>query len=133
MSKARILIVDDDEAVRESLHDELVGEYEVETAAGGREALERLAHASYDVVISDLRMPEVNGVEVLDRAHGLHPEAVRILLTGCLDDQARQATLRADAPFVHEAPASGGARFVARLPLATRPGRGTPSTSPAGA
>jgi len=99
LKRARILIVDDDEAVRESLHDELVDEYEVETAAGGREAIERLVRGVYDVVISDLRMPDVGGVEVLERARGLHPEAVRILLTGFLDEDARQATLREDAPF----------------------------------
>ncbi len=97
--RQRILIVDDDQDVRESLHDELVGEYDVETAAGGREALDRLGRQAYDVVISDLRMPDIGGVEVLERAHCLQPEAVRVLLTGFLDEDARLATLRDDAPF----------------------------------
>jgi signal transduction histidine kinase len=119
-ARARILIVDDDENVRESLHDELASPYEVETAAGGREALERLAQRVYDVVISDLRMPDVSGVEVLEKVRGLNPDAVRILLTGFLDEDAHAATLRDDAPFKIGKPWHGSVEVTLKRALEHR-------------
>jgi signal transduction histidine kinase len=119
-SKARILIVDDDEAVRESLHDELAAVYEVDTASGGREALERLTQRVYDVVISDLRMPDVGGVEVLERVRGACPDAVRILLTGFLDEEAHAATLREDAPFKIGKPWHGSVEVTLKRALEHR-------------
>ena len=99
MKYNKILVVDDDDDVRESLVDELCGQYSVEAAASGSEALEILKTERYDAVISDLRMPEVGGIEVLESAKAHDPEVVRILLTGYLDEDARRATLEPDAPF----------------------------------
>ncbi|RMH36239.1 MAG: hybrid sensor histidine kinase/response regulator [Deltaproteobacteria bacterium] len=99
MQRQRILIVDDDEVVRESLVDELGDLFAVDAAASGEEAVEKLARTQYDAVISDLRMPGMDGIEVLDRAKELNPDVIRILLTGYLDDKARVATTRPDAPF----------------------------------
>lgn len=99
MSKIRILIVDDDDDVRESLEDELCNTYEIDSAASGREALARLGESGYDAIISDLRMPDLDGIQVLEAARRRDPEMVRILLTGYLDDNARRATLEPGAPF----------------------------------
>ena len=95
----RVLIVDDDDAVRDALLDELSGSYEVTAAASGLEALDLIARAPYDAVVSDLRMPDVSGLDVLEFAHGRDPEVIRLLLTGHLDEQAQRRTLVEGAPF----------------------------------
>ncbi len=97
--RERILIVDDDDDVREALIDELCTLYEVEAAPSGEDAIQRLREGDFDAVISDLRMPGMDGVQVLEHVHKESPETVRILLTGYLDEQAREATLKPDAPF----------------------------------
>jgi C4-dicarboxylate-specific signal transduction histidine kinase/FixJ family two-component response regulator len=99
MNSARILIVDDDDHVREALVDELSDMYQVEAVASGREAFDALALKRYDVVISDLKMPDHDGIEVLDFAREHQEDAVRVLLTGYLDERAQRALLRPDAPF----------------------------------
>ncbi len=99
MVKSKILIVDDDDDVRDSLFDELCGNYDVEAVASGEAAMELFASRNYDAVISDLRMPGKSGIEVLEAARDASPEVIRILLTGYLDSDAHRATLQPDAPF----------------------------------
>jgi DNA-binding response OmpR family regulator len=86
--KGSILIVDDDRAARHTLADFLrrEGHQSVE-AASGPEALERLASQRFDLVILDLKMPEMDGTEVLQAARPLAPDTVFIILTayGTLD------------------------------------------------
>lgn len=67
---ARVLVVDDEKTLRHTLSGLLqrVG-YEAETATSGKEALHYLAKHSYDVVLLDLKMPEMDGTEVLKRTH----------------------------------------------------------------
>lgn len=94
-----ILIVDDDDDVRAALVDELARDYRVEAAACAEEAFAALAARTYDVVISDLKMPDHDGIEVLDFARDQDPEIIRILLTGYVDERAHRALLKPDAPF----------------------------------
>ncbi|HEY4243324.1 MAG TPA: hybrid sensor histidine kinase/response regulator [Kofleriaceae bacterium] len=96
---ARILVVDDDDHVREALVDELSPRYTVEAVGSGLEAMDRLALHPYDVVISDLKMPDRDGIEVLEFARTQQADAVRVLLTGYLDERAHQALLSPDAPY----------------------------------
>jgi len=100
MKTARILIVDDDDHVRDALVDELSPTYTVEAVGSGTEAFDALATQQYDVVISDLKMPDHDGIEVLEfaREHQ-RPDAVRVLLTGYLDERAQRALMRPDAPY----------------------------------
>lgn len=84
MKTARILVVDDDDHVREALVDELSESYRVEAVASGTEAIDVLAHRQYDVVISDLKMPDLDGLEVLEFARKHQRDVVRVLLTGYL-------------------------------------------------
>lgn len=66
--KGRILVADDDLAIRVLVKAVLKrARYDVDTASNGREALEKVAAAHYDVVVLDLMMPEVSGFEVLER------------------------------------------------------------------
>ncbi len=100
MKTARILIVDDDDHVRDALVDELGSTYTVEAVGSGTEAFDALATQQYDVVISDLKMPDHDGIEVLEfaREHQ-RPDSVRVLLTGYLDERAQRALMSPDAPY----------------------------------
>ena len=72
--RGHILVIDDEPLVAALIADALGLEgYEVETAKNGREALEKIAARSYDAILSDLRMPELDGVGLyreLEQQHG---------------------------------------------------------------
>jgi len=99
MKPARILVVDDDDHVREALVDELSATYRVEAVGSGGEAFDALSTQQYDVIISDLKMPDHDGIEVLEFARTHQRDAIRVLLTGYLDDRAHRALLSPDAPY----------------------------------
>jgi CheY-like chemotaxis protein len=64
--KKRVLVVDDEEGIRLLFKEELEDEgYEVEIAASGEEAIERLENNSIDLVLLDIKMPGMDGIEVL--------------------------------------------------------------------
>lgn len=82
MSKYRILVVDDEESIREFFEIMLKREgFEVQTAVNGREALEKLGRHSFDLIISDIQMPEVSGMELLSRVREMDPEMVVLMIT----------------------------------------------------
>src|SRR6187431_619824 len=78
-----LLLVDDERAFREVIALRL-GEsgYRVEQAGTGEEALERLNEFAFDVLITDLRLPGVDGRQVLDEAFARYPEIIAIVITG---------------------------------------------------
>jgi serine/threonine-protein kinase len=80
-----ILFVDDEARIVGSLAHLFGGSYEVETATGGIPALERLRARRFHVLVSDQRMPDMPGVELLRQAKDLAPQTVRLLLTGYSD------------------------------------------------
>lgn len=80
--RGSILIVDDEEPVRQALKRLFRRHYNVEAAASGDEALQLLNQESYDLVISDMRMPGMTGAELLKNCYQKWPEMIRILLTG---------------------------------------------------
>lgn len=80
-----ILLVDDDIRVVTALQRSLHKSYQVEIAGSAAEALEAIAGTSYAVVVSDLQMPGMNGIELLCKVKEISPETVRILLTGQAD------------------------------------------------
>lgn len=81
--KGRILVVDDEAEIRGLLkrHYSLEG-YEVDEAANGREACERLEARRYDLVISDIMMPEMDGVELLGLIRQEYPMTRVVMITG---------------------------------------------------
>jgi response regulator RpfG family c-di-GMP phosphodiesterase len=86
MDKQRILFVDDDQEILAAYSRAFRKRYAVEVAAGPEIGLERVAAlADVAVVVSDLRMPGMDGVEFLGRVREMRPEAVRIILTGFAD------------------------------------------------
>jgi two-component system response regulator PilR (NtrC family) len=82
MAKARILVVDDEKSMRDLLSITLEKEgYDVLTAAGGEPAIEVLHRESVDAVITDLRMPKVDGLQVLRVAKEISPDTAVIMIT----------------------------------------------------
>jgi len=80
--KHKILVVDDEESLREFLEIMLKREgYEVTTAANGELALKQLKKKNFDIVITDLQMPKVNGMEVLEKAKNIDSNLVVIVIT----------------------------------------------------
>lgn len=85
----RILFVDDEENVLEGLERSLFHlDWEVETAVGGEEALEFLASETVDVVVTDMRMPNIDGASLLSEVKELQPNALRIVLSGHTEEEA---------------------------------------------
>jgi two-component system response regulator (stage 0 sporulation protein F) len=67
MKSIRVLVVDDEENIRILFKEELEEEgYEIETASNGFEAIEKLKAASFDIVILDIKMPGMDGIETLN-------------------------------------------------------------------
>ena len=84
--KRRILVVDDEDALRTVLSAELNSEgYDVGTAADGMEAVSELQKIKYDLVLLDIKMPNMNGFEVLKVIKEKHPGTRVIMLTGFAD------------------------------------------------
>ena len=87
----RVMIVDDEEIIRGLLAQILIGEgYEVVTASGGREAIEVLARERFDAVITDMLMPDVNGIEVVRAAKRIDPRYPVMVMTGYPSAQAAE-------------------------------------------
>ncbi len=83
---ARLLFVDDEANILKALRRLFRGEdFEVHLANGGQEALEVLDAHEIDLIISDMRMPEMDGAQFLSRAAERWPQVIRILLTGYSD------------------------------------------------
>lgn len=83
MQEKSILIVDDEESVRESLEKVLKkAGYLTRTASSGEEAMQLMSQAAADLVLTDLRMPEGDGITLLKNLKKKHPDCEVILLTG---------------------------------------------------
>jgi response regulator RpfG family c-di-GMP phosphodiesterase len=80
-----ILLVDDDVRVVSALQRSLYRDYRIEIAAGPGDALDAIAHTAYAVVVSDLQMPGMNGIDLLTTVKETSPDTVRVLLTGQAD------------------------------------------------
>ena len=83
MFNPRILVVDDEMIVCESCQRILEEEgYEVEIALSGKEAFEKMKSNPFDIVITDLKMPGIDGMEVLKTLRKEYPDAIVIMITG---------------------------------------------------
>lgn len=81
--RARVLLVDDEPALLSSMRRQLSGRFQIETEVDPLAALERLDDlADLAVVVSDMRMPGMNGAVFLNRVHQRRPDVTRMLLTG---------------------------------------------------
>lgn len=91
--KPAILIVDDQVELLHSLQRLLRREFDVQVASAGKEGLQKLKRQSFAVIVSDQRMPEMDGVTFLSESKALQPDAVRILLTAYADIEATIAAV----------------------------------------
>jgi DNA-binding NtrC family response regulator len=98
MRKKRILLVDDDPHILTGVSKDLESEgYEVTTSENGKQAIAWLEKTSFDVVITDLVMQPMNGIDVLKKAKALNPETKVIVLTGYGDMTSAIDALRLNA------------------------------------
>ena len=94
----KILLVDDDPLVLKGFGNDLEGKgYQVTTAKSGKKAIEWLNKTSFDLVITDLVMEQINGIDVLKKSKEINPDTMVIILTGYGDMTSAIDALRLDA------------------------------------
>jgi two-component system response regulator PilR (NtrC family) len=103
---ARVLIVDDERSMRELLSIVLRRDgYDVRTADDGAAAVELLKKQRFDILITDIRMPQMNGVDLLREAKKIAPDIVSIIMTAFAStDTAVEALRLGAADYVHKSP-----------------------------
>jgi DNA-binding NtrC family response regulator len=101
-TKKHLLIVEDEASLREVVAERLADEgYEVVQAANGEEAVDRLAEFAFDIIVTDLRLPGIDGGKVLEAALARYPEIIGIVVTGYgTVKDAVEAIKRGAADFV---------------------------------
>ncbi len=83
MSKINVLLVDDDKSICDSLSRMLIKKgYSVDSRNSGTEALEALRNSSYDILMTDLKMPGMSGIELLREAKKISADIGVIIMTG---------------------------------------------------
>ena len=86
--KPCLLVVDDESAVCDSVYHLLRRGFNVLRATSAAEAVELMGNNDVHIVMTDQRMPDVTGVEMLQKVKSAHPEAIRMLFTGYADVQS---------------------------------------------
>jgi two-component system, NtrC family, nitrogen regulation response regulator NtrX len=80
---SNILIVDDEKAIRKTLSEILSYEgYKIDEAGDGEEGIRKFRDKEYDVILCDIKMPKMDGIEFLDRAKDLNPDIPIIMISG---------------------------------------------------
>ena len=100
MGKKRILVVDDDKSQLKSLAEILRHEgYDVDTAETGKEAIEKSKTQFYNLALLDIRLPDIDGTELLQIIDGHLPKTVKIMITGnpSTENAVKALNLEADA------------------------------------
>ena len=83
MPNSKILFVDDEEKILNGIERQLGDEFDIVTAVGPQKALQAINdEGPFAVVVSDMRMPDMNGAELLTRLREIHPQSVAMILTG---------------------------------------------------
>lgn len=96
----RILCVDDDLNILRGFKRTLRGKFNISTSSSGPEALALMQESEpFAVVVSDMRMPEMNGVQFLTRVKEISPDSVRVMLTGNSDQQTATDAVNEGAIF----------------------------------
>jgi len=103
LSRDRLLIVDDDEAILRNLERILSLEgYETDTARTGREAIEKTRRNFYNLALLDIKLPDMEGTELLKKMHETFPKMIKIMVTGYpdLENAIKSLNYGADAYLV---------------------------------
>ena len=91
--KYKILVVDDEEVITEQLVDIFEDNYDIKSTNSGEDALLELNNNQFDMVISDQRMPGMQGTELLKKVFEKSPHSIRILLTGYTDMESAKTAI----------------------------------------
>ena len=103
---AKILIIDDEKNVRDALQIALIMEgYEVRTAGDGNQALKMVRFSNIDLVIADINMPGMNGLQVFSALKKSHPRIPVLLMSGCYLSSDR---------LIREALSQGARGFISK-------------------
>jgi two-component system response regulator PilR (NtrC family) len=97
MNMPRALVVDDDETIRDTLYELLSEEYLCQTAETAEKAFARLDADSYDVVLTDISMPGLSGLELLGHVRQKFPNTPVIIISGISDQEHAQGLIRLGA------------------------------------
>jgi DNA-binding NtrC family response regulator len=101
-SSARLLLVDDNDLILASLGRALRKQFPLDVAEGPAKALAALSNGGpYGVIVSDMRMPGMNGIEFLSEARILYPQTIRILLSGNAESEEADEAIRKGIIFRH--------------------------------
>lgn len=96
----KIMLVDDDENVLAGLHRTLRRRFDLDIALGGPQALQAMEqHGPYAVVVADMQMPGMNGVELLKKVRESWPDTIRLMLTGNLDQHTAMEAINQGQVF----------------------------------
>ena len=95
--KPRVLIIDDEEQIRNLLIDVLGASYQCSDAGSAEEALAALAKTTFDLVISDIDMGGMSGLELVPRVHSLSPDTVVVMVSGNQDIEFAIRAMRVGA------------------------------------
>ena len=103
---ARILVVDDEPSIRKTLREILEFEkYQVEEAVDGLDCMVKLKKTQFDVLIMDIKMPKMDGMEALERVHTLAPDTPVIMISGHANiDTAVDAVKKGAFDFISKPP-----------------------------
>jgi CheY-like chemotaxis protein len=101
MEEYRILIVDDQREVREVLRSaiETLGDFKVIDVPSGEEALLEISTETFDLLVADVRLPGISGLELLEKLRGRNPDMAVIIVTGTMDANVRRQVADAGAEF----------------------------------
>jgi two-component system, NtrC family, response regulator PilR len=94
---AEILVVDDDDIIRDTLCELLSQDHACQTADTAEEALTKLKSQHFDVVLTDISMPGLSGLELLNRVVQLYPGTPVIIVSGIADEEQAQNLMRQGA------------------------------------
>jgi len=106
MAMSKVLIVDDERSIRHTLRDILEFEkYEVDEACDGMEALVKIKQNPYDVIILDIKMPKMDGMDALDRIQEIARETPVVMISGHASiDTAVEAVKKGAFDFISKPP-----------------------------
>lgn len=93
----KLLIIDDEEDIREALYEALASDYETVTAANGNEALFYVKNHKVDLILTDYNLPDLNGFEILKVIKDISPQTPVIVLSGHGNYEIEQKFLKMGA------------------------------------
>ena len=94
---ADVLVVDDDDVIRETLLELLAGNYKCQEASTAEEALRKLEAQPFDLVLTDVSLPGLSGGELLQRVRELYPETPVIIMSGLSDQEQAHSLINRGA------------------------------------